>query len=186
MSPHLRPALTLFAALSALTGLLYPAVVTALAGALFPEQAEGSLIRRDGEVLGSRLIGQCWDEARWFWGRPSANGCDGAASGGSNLGPSNPALHAAVAARLQALGGGAVPVELVTRSASGLDPDISVEAARWQAPRVAAARGLPEAEVLAIVEAHRIDPLPGLPGGPRLNVLALNLALDAAAPTDHR
>lgn len=185
----LRPALALLALLSGFTGLLYPAAVTAAVQALFPWEAQGSLVERDGRTVGSALIGQPFADPRNFWGRPSATAPmpnNGAASGGSNQGPLNPALTEAVEARVQALraadpGNTApVPVDLVTASASGLDPHITPAAARYQAARVARLRGLPEATVHALVERHTEAPLWGLIGEPRVNVLALNLALAQA------
>lgn len=182
----LRPALVLLACLSALTGLLYPAAVTGAAQALFPWQAQGSLLEQGGQAVGSALIGQPFSDPRNFWSRPSATApmpYNGAASGGSNLGPLNPALTDAVQARVQALreadpGNTApVPVDLVTASASGLDPHISPAAARYQAARVARLRGLPEATVQTLIDKNTEAPLWGLLGEPRVNVLALNLAL---------
>ena len=182
----LRPALVLLACLSALTGLLYPAAVTGAAQALFPWQAQGSLLERGGQAVGSALIGQPFSDPRNFWSRPSATApmpYNGAASGGSNQGPLNPALAEAVQARVQALreadpGNAApVPVDLVTASASGLDPHISPAAARYQAARVARLRGLPEATVQTLIDKNTEAPLWGLLGEPRVNVLALNLAL---------
>nr|WP_245591353.1 potassium-transporting ATPase subunit KdpC [Derxia gummosa] len=196
MLAQLRPALLLFALLLAVTGLAYPLGVTALAQALFPAQANGSLVERDGRVVGSALIGQGFADARHFAGRPSATSPEpwnASGSGGSNLGPGNPALTDAVRARVAALraldpGNTApVPVDLVTASASGLDPHISRAAADWQAARVARATGLPEARVRELIVAHTEDRLAGWLGEPRVNVLALNLALDAAlqaAPRD--
>ncbi len=185
----LRPALVLFALTTALCGLAYPLVTTGLAQALFPAQAEGSLLRQDGQLVGSSLIGQPFSDPGRFWGRPSATApmpYNGGASSGSNQGPLNPALADAVRARVQALrdadpGNTApVPLDLVTASASGLDPHISPQAARWQVARVARARGLPPAQVQALVDAHTEQPLLGLLGEPRVHVLALNLALDAS------
>lgn len=182
----LRPALVLLACLSALTGLLYPAAVTGAAQALFPWQAQGSLLERGGQAVGSALIGQPFSDPRNFWSRPSATApmpYNGSASGGSNQGPLNPALTEAVQARVQALreadpGNTApVPVDLVTASASGLDPHISPAAARYQAARVARLRGLPEATVQTLIDKNTEEPLWGLLGEPRVNVLALNLAL---------
>ncbi len=187
MKTILRPALVLFVLLSALTGLIYPLAVTGAAKAVFPEQAAGSLVERDGKPVGSRLIGQNFSDPKHFWGRPSATApmaYNASASGGSNLGPLNPALVDAVKARVEALRAAdpgntqPVPVDLVTASASGLDPDISPAAARYQAARVARARGLPDAQVAALIERHTDAPLWGLLGEPRVNVLALNLALD--------
>lgn len=185
----IRPALVLLALLSAITGLLYPAAVTGAVQALFPWQSQGSLLQRDGRTVGSALIGQPFADPRNFWGRPSATAPmpnNGAASGGSNQGPLNPALTDAVQARVQALQGAdpgntaQVPADLVTASASGLDPHITPAAARYQAPRVARLRGLPSDGVLALIDRHTEAPLWGLIGEPRVNVLALNLALDAA------
>jgi K+-transporting ATPase ATPase C chain len=186
--PLLRPALVLFAALSLLTGLAYPLATTGLATLFWPEQAAGSLVvTPDGRTLGSRLIGQSFRDPRHFWGRPSATAPqphNASASGGSNLGPSNPALLDAVRARVAALraadpGNNApVPADLVTASASGLDPHISVAAALYQAGRVARARGLPLDQVAAAIERHREGMLFGFLGEPRVNVLLLNLSLD--------
>lgn len=187
MTSILRPALVLFVLLSALTGLLYPLAVTGAAQALFPAQAEGSLVLRDGKAVGSSLIGQNFSDPKHFWGRPSATApmpYNAAASGGSNQGPLNPALAEAVKGRIEALRtvdpGNAqpVPVDLVTASASGLDPHISPAAARYQAARVARVRGLPADHVEQLIADHTAAPLWGVLGEPRVNVLALNLALD--------
>jgi K+-transporting ATPase ATPase C chain len=194
MNLQLRPALVSFLALTALTGLAYPLLVTGLARALFPRQAEGSLIRKDGKVIGSELIGQSFTDPGHFWGRPSATAgpdgkplpYNGGNSGGSNLAPSNPDLKKAVEARIAALRAadpettGPVPVDLVTASASGLDPHISPAAAAFQVHRVAKARGLDEAKVRALVAAHTEGPQLGLFGAARVHVLKLNLALDGA------
>jgi K+-transporting ATPase ATPase C chain len=189
-SPVLRPALVLFLVLSLLTGLLYPLLVTGVAQAVFPHQANGSLVQRDGQTVGSELIGQPFSQPGHFWSRPSATGpmaYNAAASGGSNLGPSHPALAEAVQARIAALraadpGNTApVPVDLVTASASGLDPHISLAAARYQAARVARVRGLPAEQVNALVDQHTEGAWLGFMGEARVNVLALNLALDAQA-----
>ncbi len=188
MQSILRPALVLFAALTLACGVLYPLLVTGVARAAFPAQANGSLVEKDGQVVGSRLIGQAFSAPGYFWGRPSATAPmanNGGGSGGSNQGPLNPALHQAVKGRIAALraldpGNTApVPVDLVTSSASGLDPEISVAAARYQAARVARARQLPEQQVGALVDAHTERPFLGLLGEARVNVLALNMALDA-------
>ena len=188
MQSILRPALALFAALTLACGVLYPLLVTGVAQAAFPVQANGSLVEQDGQVVGSRLIGQSFSAPGYFWGRPSATAPmanNGGGSGGSNQGPLNPALQEAVKGRIAALraldpGNTApVPVDLVTSSASGLDPEISVAAARYQTARVARARQLSAARVGALVEAHTERPFLGLFGAARVNVLALNMALDA-------
>ena len=184
----LRPAIALFVLLSLVTGLAYPLLVTGIAQAVFPDAANGSLLQRDGQVVGSRLIGQSFADPKHFWSRPSATGpmaYNAGASGGSNLGPLNPALVDAVKARIEALRaadpGNVVPVpaDLVTTSASGLDPHISRAAADYQLARVARSRALPEAKVRALVDAHTEGRWLGFIGEPRVNVLALNLALDS-------
>jgi K+-transporting ATPase ATPase C chain len=191
MKNTLRPALVLFVLLSLLTGLAYPLLVTALGQALFPAQAAGSLILKEGKPVGSALIGQNFSDPGHFWSRPSATGPfpnNAAASSGSNQGPLNPALVDAVKARVQALrdadpgNTNAVPVDLVTASASGLDPHISVAAARYQVMRVAAARKLDAARVEALIEPVTERPLTSLLGEPGVNVLRLNLALDDIKP----
>ncbi len=191
MKTILRPLLVLFFTLSLITGLAYPLLVTGLAQALYPAQAAGSLLLQDGKPVGSALIGQAFSAPGHFWGRPSATSPqpnNALASGGSNLGPLNPALVDAVKGRLQALRAAdpsntaAVPVDLVTASASGLDPHISLAAARYQLHRVAAARQLDTERVQALVEQATERPLLGLLGEPVVNVLRLNLALDALAP----
>lgn len=183
----LRPALTLFIVLSLITGLVYPFAVTGVAQVAFPEAANGSLVQREGRVIGSRLIGQPFADPAHFWSRPSATApmaYNGGSSGGSNLGPSNPALADAVKARIAALraadpGNDApVPVDLVTASASGLDPHISRAAADYQAARVAKTRGVPVERVRALVDAHTEGRVLGFLGEARVNVLALNLALE--------
>lgn len=185
----LRPALTLFVVLSLVTGLVYPLAVTGIAQTAFRDAANGSLIERDGKVVGSRLIGQPFGDPKHFWSRPSATGPmanNAGASSGSNLGPLNPALADAVKARIAALreadpGNTApVPVDLVTASASGLDPHISRAAADYQAARVAKARGVPETQVRALVDRYTEGTWLGFLGEPRVNVLLLNLGLDAA------
>jgi K+-transporting ATPase ATPase C chain len=190
MARLLRQAIVLLLLLTAITGLLYPLAVTGLAQLAFPHQAGGSLIQRDGKPVGSVLIGQQFTNPKYFWGRPSATtpqSYNGAASGGSNLGPSNPALTAAVKQRIATLraadpGNDApVPVDLVTASGSGLDPDISPAAALYQLNRVARARGLPPAEVRVLVDRHAQGRQFGVLGEPRVNVLELNLALDRLA-----
>jgi K+-transporting ATPase ATPase C chain len=183
----LRPAFVLFGALTLIVGLLYPLLVTAIGQAVFPSQAAGSLIHQQGRVVGSSLIGQAFTAPQYFWGRPSATGPmpnNAGGSGGSNLGPSNPALIDAVTKRIAALKAfdpanlALVPVDLVTASASGLDPDISVAAALYQAGRVARARNVAPQRVLALIEQQCQHG--GLLGEPSVNVLALNLALDSA------
>lgn len=184
----LRPALSLFLLLSLVTGLAYPMLVTLSARLLFPDQAAGSLIVRDGQLVGSRLIGQTFDQPGFFWGRPSATGptpYNGQASGGSNLGPTNPALAQALKERAAALstahperGDEAIPADLLTASASGLDPHISPAAAHWQIERVARERQLSVATVTDLVSANTEGRLWGIFGEPVVNVLALNLALD--------
>lgn len=189
----LRPALVLLVLFTLLTGLAYPLAVTGLAGLLAPAQAGGSLIVRDGTVVGSALIGQSFTSDRYFHGRPSATTApdpadpaktvdapyNAAASAGSNLAPSAKALKDAIAERAAALGSVPAPADLVTASASGLDPHVSPEGALVQVARVAAARGLPEATVRDLVERHVQGRTFGLVGEPRVDVLALNLALDA-------
>ena len=189
MREHLRPTVWLLAAFTVLLGLAYPAVVTLVARIAFPSQAEGSLIRRDGGVVGSALIGQPFNDPRYFWSRPSAATppYNASASTGSNLGPLNPALTQAVADRVAALraadpaNAAPVPVDLVTSSASGLDPDISPAAAAYQVSRVARVRGLPVDRVNALVARFTQRRTFGLLGEPRVNVLLLNLALDSLA-----
>lgn len=193
MRRQIRPALGMLALFTVITGLIYPLLATGVAQAVFNHQANGSLITRDGQPVGSELIGQDVSGARWFHPRPSASGYTGAvdgepiASSGSNLGPSNPKLLSDVASRVatyraeNGLGAdAAVPVDAVTVSASGLDPEISVANARLQAPRVAAARGLPVATVLAAVDRHTTGRALGVLGEPGVNVLELNLDLDGA------
>lgn len=175
------------AVFTVLTGLAYPVLMTGAAQALFREQANGSLIVKDGKVAGSRLIGQPFDDPKFFWGRLSATGpvaYNGAASSGSNLGPLNPALHKAVQDRIAALRGAdpgnpvPVPVDLVTASGSGLDPHISPAAALYQSPRVARARGISEDSVREAVDRHTQGRFLGVLGEPAVNVLELNLALE--------
>lgn len=191
MKTLIRPALVMLALFTLLTGVAYPMAVTGLSRALLPSAAGGSLVLDRGRVVGSSLLGQPFDAPRYFWGRPSATGphpCNAAASSGSNLGPMNPALREAVAARVAALreadpGNHApVPVDLVTASGSGLDPHISPAAALFQAGRVARARGVPESTVRALVQSNTEGRTLGLIGEPRVNVLALNRALDAMQP----
>ena len=190
MKSVLRPALSLLLVLTVVTGMLYPLAVTGIAQAIVPDQANGSLIQHDGKAIGSDLIGQPFADPKYFWGRPSATAPfanNSASSSGSNLGPTNPALTDAVKQRIDALhtadpGNAApIPIDLVTASGSGLDPDISPAAAQYQLARVAKTRGLSEAEVTKLVAQATSGRQLGLLGEPRVNVLRLNLALDAAA-----
>lgn len=187
MKTLIRPALSLFALLTVATGVVYPLVVTGIAQTVFPDAAHGSLIVRDGQTVGSELIGQNFTDPRYFWGRPSATGpmpYNGGASGGSNLGPLNPALTDAVKARIAALKAAdpdntkPVPVDLVTASASGLDPHISPAAAEYQADRIARVRQMDAAQVRQLIAQNTEGRDFGLFGEPRVNVLKLNLALD--------
>src|SRR5260221_8079949 len=199
MLKKIPPAIIILVLLTLLTGLAYPLAMTAIAGAIFPKQAQGSLIERDGKVVGSALIGQEFKDDKYFHGRPSATTApdpadstktisapyNAANSGGSNLGPTSKALNDRVKEDVDKLKAEnpsmPVPVDLVTTSASGLDPDISPEGALFQAPRVAKARNMPEDRARALVAANTRGRLAGLIGEPRVNVLALNLALDAAS-----
>jgi K+-transporting ATPase ATPase C chain len=199
MLKEIRPAIIVLVALTLITGLAYPLAMTALAGVIFPKQAQGSLIERDGRVVGSALIGQQFTSDRYFHGRPSATTApdpadstktvpapyNAANSGGSNLGPTSKALIDRVKEDVEKLKAEnpstPVPIDLVTTSASGLDPDISPEAALFQVPRVAKARNLPEDAVRKLVDSQIESRLAGLLGEPRVDVLALNLALDRAA-----
>jgi len=196
---HIRPAIVMILAMTLLTGLVYPLAITGIAQLVFPWQANGSLIRRDGKVIGSALIGQNFSSDRYFHPRPSATtGPDPKDSSktisvpyaadnsvGSNLGPTSKALADHVRARAQALAaqnpGTPIPADLVTSSASGLDPDITPAGALFQVPRIAHARGLPEDTVRRLVIAHIAEPLFGIIGTPHVNVLKLNLALDGLA-----
>ncbi|EJN14167.1 K+-transporting ATPase, C subunit [Bradyrhizobium sp. YR681] len=199
MLREIRPAIVLLLVLTAITGLAYPLAMTGIAGAIFPAKAQGSLIERDGKVVGSALIGQEFKDDKYFHGRPSATLApdpndstktvsapyNAANSGGSNLGPTSKALADRLKEDVDKLKaenpGAAVPVDLVTTSASGLDPDISPEAAQFQIPRVAKARNMPEDAVKQLVDSNVQGRLLGLLGEPRVNVLALNLALDRTA-----
>jgi len=199
MLREIRPAIILLLALTLITGLAYPLAMTAVAGVIFPKQAEGSLIERDGKVVGSALIGQEFKDDKYFHGRPSATVApdpndstktvsapyNAANSGGSNLGPTSKALNDRVKEDVEKLKAEnpslPVPIDLVTTSGSGLDPDISPEAALFQVPRVAKARSLPEERVRQLVTDNTQGRIGGLIGEPRVNVLALNLALDAAS-----
>jgi potassium-transporting ATPase KdpC subunit len=184
MRRQLRYAIGFVVLFTVLTGVIYPLTVTGLAQALFRHQANGSLISDNGETVGSELIGQPFSDPRYFWGRLSATEYDAAASSGSNYGPTNPALMEAIQARIDALktvdpdNEEPIPVDLVTSSASGLDPDISIAAAQYQVPRVARYRGLSEDEVSALVDDFTKSRQFGILGEPRVNVLKLNLALD--------
>lgn len=188
MNSIIRPALVLLLILTAITGVIYPAVVTGIAQVVFPSQAAGSIVTKDGKAIGSRLIGQSFSDPRYFWGRPSATTpqpYNGLASGGSNQGPLNPALTDAVKARVEALRAAdptnddPVPVDLVTASGSGLDPEISVSGANYQAARVARVRGLEPQAVKDLIASRAQGRFLGIIGEPRVNVLELNLALDA-------
>lgn len=191
MKTLLRPAAVLFLALTVVTGIVYPVIVTAIGQAMFPRQANGSLIEKDGKPVGAALIGQQFDAPYYFWGRLSAttpNPYNARNSGGSNLGPTNPALVDEVKGRLSALhdadpaNAAPVPVDLVTSSGSGLDPDISPAAADYQAGRVAKARGVALDQVRRLIEQNTAGRQFGVLGEPRVNVLKLNLALDRLKP----
>jgi K+-transporting ATPase ATPase C chain len=186
---QLRSAIVVFVALTVITGVAYPALVTLIAQTAFPHQANGSLIEKDGKPIGSALIGQTFDDPRYFWGRPSATSpvtYDAASSSGSNLGPTNPDQKKAVQERVEAIRKahpeqtGPVPGDLVMASASGLDPHISPAAAEYQVTRVAKARGLSEDRVRQLVSGNTEERTLGVLGEPRVNVLRLNLALDEA------
>jgi K+-transporting ATPase ATPase C chain len=199
MLKEIRPAIVILVLLTLITGLAYPLAMTAIAGVIFPKQAEGSLIERDGKVIGSALIGQEFKEDKYFHGRPSATSApdpadstktvpapyNAANSSGSNLGPTSKALNDRVKEDVDKLkaenSSMPVPIDLVTTSGSGLDPDISPEGALFQVPRVAKARQMPEDRVRQLITENTAGRLGGLFGEPRVNVLALNLALDAAA-----
>jgi K+-transporting ATPase ATPase C chain len=197
MLREIRPAIILLLLLTAITGLAYPLAMTAIAGVIFPKQAQGSLVEKDGKVVGSALIGQEFKDDKYVHGRPSATTApdpadstktvpapyNAANSGGSNLGPTSKALNDRIKEDVEKLKAenpsASVPVDLVTTSASGLDPDISPEAALFQVPRVAKARSIPEDRVRQLVSENTKGRLAGLLGEPRVNVLALNLSLDA-------
>lgn len=184
MISQLRPAFFMLLIFTVITGVIYPLVVTGIAQVVFPQQANGSLIVKDGKAVGSELIGQQFDDPSYFWGRPSAANYNAAASSGSNYGPLNPALMDMVQTRIDALKAAdpdntlPIPVDLVTASASGLDPHISVASALYQVHRVATARGLNEADVIALVNQYTEGHQFGFLGEPRVNVLLLNIALD--------
>ena len=195
MLKELKPALLMLAVLTVITGAAYPLLVTGIAQAVFPRQANGSLIERDVKVAGSELIGQPFTDPKYFWSRPSATGpvpYNAGASSGSNLGPLNPALAAAVEARIEALRAAdpgntqPVPIDLVTASASGLDPEISLAAAHFQASRVARLRAMPPAQLDQLIERFAQRPWLGIFGEPRVHVLRLNLALDDATQVPSR
>ncbi|MDW5419051.1 potassium-transporting ATPase subunit KdpC [Iodobacter sp. CM08] len=191
MNAQLRPALVIFALLSVVTGLAYPLMVTGIAQATMPDQANGSLISDQGKTVGSSLIGQNFSEPQYFWGRPSATGpmaYNGNGSSGANLGPTNPALLDAIKARVEALKkahpgqAGSIPVDLVTASASGLDPHISIAAAQYQLERVSAVRKLSSDKVSKLLAENTEGRQFGVFGEPRVNVLKLNIALDQQYP----
>lgn len=188
MKTYLRPALVLFVFLTLITGVAYPLLITGIGQGLFPVQANGSVVERDGKPVGSTLVGQAFSSPKYFWSRPSATSPmpnNGSASSGSNLGPTNPALVDAVQGRIDALRKAdpankqPIPIDLVTASASGLDPHISIAAARYQAGRVASTRNVPVERVNVLIEQTQETAALGFMGEPRVNVLALNLALDA-------
>jgi K+-transporting ATPase ATPase C chain len=194
MSSLIRPALVLILIMTAVTGIAYPLVVTGIARVVFPDQASGSLVLKGGKAVGSRLIGQNFSDPKYFWSRPSATApqpYNGLASIGSNLGPINPALTDNVKKNISALhladptNMAPVPVDLVTASGSGLDPDISLAAAGYQVARVARVRGLPQASVQSLINSHAQGKWLGFLGEPRINVLELNLALDDLAAGGH-
>lgn len=195
LTNSIRPALSIFVLLTAITGVAYPLLVTGIAQVAFAHQANGSIVTVDGKAVGSMLIGQSFSAPKYFWSRPSATGPmanNGIASGGSNLGANNPALADAVKDRIAALrtadrgNAHAVPIDLVTASGSGLDPEISLAAAIYQAPRIARERGLAVESVLALIERHAQRPWLGVVGEPRVNVLALNLELDGKTVAERR
>jgi len=187
MKSVIRPALAVFTGLTLICGLLYPLAVTGIGNLAFPQQVAGSLVEAHGKPVGSMLIGQAFTSPKYFWGRPSATGPmpnNASGSSGSNLGPANPAYLEAVKGRIDALKAAdpsnkaPIPVDLVTASGSGLDPEISLAAAQYQAPRIAAARGVGPEQVRKLIDANAKRQLFGFFGEPRVNVLALNLALE--------
>ena len=191
MRSLIRPAIVLFVFFTVLTGFLYPLAVTGIAQAAFGQAASGSIVSRNGKPIGSTLIGQNFSDPKYFWGRPSATSPQpyaGTASSGSNLGPLNPALIDGIKGRIQALHAAdaantaPIPVDLVTASASGLDPEESLAAALYQAPRIARTRGLEEQAVRSLIDTQARGRVLGVLGEPRVNVLTLNLALDDLAP----
>jgi potassium-transporting ATPase KdpC subunit len=182
MLNHIRPVLVLLIAFTVITGLVYPLAITGVAQIIFPRQANGSLVEKNGKIIGSNLIGQKFESAKYFYGRPSAVDYKADASGGSNAGPTSKALFERVASttkKFQSQNPAKVPVDLVTTSASGLDPDITPAAALFQVPRVAKARGLTPQRLRQLVEEHTEGRFLGLLGEPHVNVLSLNIALDA-------
>jgi len=193
MTALLRPTLVLFLLLAAITGIAYPLAITGIAQVAFPSQANGSLVTDKGRQVGSSLIGQSFSDPKHFWSRPSATApqpYNGVASGGSNLGPLNPSLTDGIKARIDTLRAAdptnkaPIPVDLVTASGSGLDPDISLAAANYQVPRIARERGLQPEFLLSLVAAHAQGRWLGILGEPRVNVLELNLALDGLKSSD--
>jgi potassium-transporting ATPase KdpC subunit len=194
MSSLIRPAIVLFLIMTAVTGIGYPLVVTGIAQVVFPSKANGSLILKDDKPVGSRLIGQAFSDPKYFWSRPSATSpqpYNGLGSTGSNLGPLNPALIDGIKKNIEALHAAdptnkaAIPADLVTASGSGLDPEISLAAGQYQAARVARVRGLSTEAVLKLIANHTQRKVLGVLGEPRVNVLELNLALDALASAQH-
>lgn len=187
MKKQIRPALTILATFAVITGIFYPLLITSMAQIIFPDQANGSLINQNGQIVGSKLIGQQFDSTQYFWGRLSATAStsyNASASGGSNYSVLNPELQNQIVTRLSALKAAysentlPVPVDLVTASASGLDPDISVAAAEYQAARIAKARGLRLDQVNALIQEYTHDRIFGILGEKTINVLEINLALD--------
>lgn len=182
MLSHLRPAIALTVLFTLLCGVAYPLAITGIGQAVFPAQANGSQVTRDGTLIGSVLIGQLFESDRYFHGRPSAMNYDASTSSGTNLGPSSKALMEALAERVAAYGDAPLPTDLVTSSGSGLDPDLSPAGALAQVPRIATVRSISEAKLRDLVAANTRGADLGILGEPRVNVLALNLALDALSP----